>query len=277
MPALSFGPFMIPFDRLSFILAIAIFMAATSYLTKRIDPRFSAWGTLSILSFGITARAGHVIRHFETFRDEPWRALNLTDGGFFWPVGLITVVVLTIVMFRKVRLVGWGLAPLGLSAAVFGATLNLAAATPTLPLPADTFERLEGGTSTLPTMTGKPMVINLWATWCPPCRREMPMLAGVAQSTDAAQFIFADQGEERARIETFLKQEDIKLPTVLLDKYGTLTAHYRTPGLPATLFIDSNGELQSVHLGEISKEQLLVKLIEMTSSKATVESIETVQ
>lgn len=266
MPAFSLGPFLVSFDRLAVIFAVATFMAATNYLSKRIDPRFSAWGTCSIVLFAITARATHVVRNFDNFRTEPLRSLNVLDGGFFWQIGLITVAILTVAIFRKARLIAWGFTALTLSAVVIAATISLAPSTPALPLPEGEIERLEGGLTALPAITGKPMVINLWATWCPPCRRELPMMAEVAKNTDIAHFIFADQGEDRSRVEAFLRQERIELPTTLLDSLGTLTSHYQTPGLPATLFVDTRGNLQAVHLGEISKEQLLSKLAELTLS-----------
>src|SRR5690606_40886240 len=55
--------------------------------------------------------------------------------------------------------------------------------------------KLEGGEVRLPTFIGQPTVVNLWATWCPPCRREMPVLRDAQQRYPDIAFIFANQGE----------------------------------------------------------------------------------
>lgn len=100
------------------------------------------------------------------------------------------------------------------------------------------------------------MVINLWASWCPPCRREMPMMAELARSTEAAEFVFANQGENRDSIDRYLADNGISLDHVLLDSFGDLARHYGAPGLPATLFVGPDGVLEHAHLGEISREAL---------------------
>ena len=100
------------------------------------------------------------------------------------------------------------------------------------------------------------MVINLWATWCPPCPRDMPMMAEVAGSTDEADFVFANQGESRDAVDRYLAENGMALDHVLLDSFGELARHYGAPGLPATLFVGADGVLSHAHLGEISRETL---------------------
>nr|WP_244510698.1 TlpA disulfide reductase family protein [Microvirga guangxiensis] len=79
--------------------------------------------------------------------------------------------------------------------------------------------------------------MNLWASWCPPCRREMPMMAEMAAARDDVTFLFVNQGERRTTIEGYLNKEKLTLPNVLLDARMDVPRHYSTPGLPVTLFI----------------------------------------
>lgn len=107
-----------------------------------------------------------------------------------------------------------------------------------------------------PTTLEEPIVINLWESWCPPCRREMPMMADVAANTDDARLVFVNQGEGADIIRRFLKTENLELDHVVPDALGEFGRHYEVPGLPATFFIGRDGTLQSVHMDEISREGL---------------------
>ena len=82
------------------------------------------------------------------------------------------------------------------------------------------------------------------------------MMAHVAASNDDAMFVFVNQGESREIVDRYLKAENLVLDHVVLDFLGEFGRNYKIPGLPATLFINSRGELQSVHMGEISREAL---------------------
>src|SRR3546814_10052886 len=80
---------------------------------------------------------------------------------------------------------------------------------PARPLPpVAALHRLDGGAVSLAAYRGKPVLINLWATWCPPCRRELPMLAELAK-TSPVPIVFADEGEDAARVRDFLSQQNI--------------------------------------------------------------------
>jgi thiol-disulfide isomerase/thioredoxin len=121
----------------------------------------------------------------------------------------------------------------------------------------DIYRTLAGERFNPSELEGQPVVINLWATWCPPCRREMPMMADVAANTDAAELVFVNQGEGQEIIQRYLTAENLELEHVVLDGLGEFGRHYEVPGLPATLFLKSDGTLQSVHMGEISREDLV--------------------
>lgn len=107
---------------------------------------------------------------------------------------------------------------------------------------------------------GKPRVINLWATWCPPCRREMPVLQEAQQEMTDVGFVFVNQGEHSEVIEQFLSREDLALSNVMADTRGVLGYQIGSRALPTTLFINAQGKLVDAHLGELSKASLKAKL-----------------
>ena len=86
------------------------------------------------------------------------------------------------------------------------------------------------------------------------------MMADVAASTDDARMVFVNQGEGVDIIRRYLTTENLELDHVVLDALGEFGRHYEVPGLPATFFIGRDGTLQSVHMGEISREGLVAAI-----------------
>ena len=107
---------------------------------------------------------------------------------------------------------------------------------------------------------GKPMVVNLWATWCPPCRREMPVLATAQQREGDVVFVFADQGEDAPTVQAYLASEQLGPGNVLLDARRALGQHAGTSALPVTLFFAADGRLAHSRIGEISAAALTIQL-----------------
>lgn len=107
---------------------------------------------------------------------------------------------------------------------------------------------------------GKPTVINLWASWCPPCRREMPVLEAAQQRHPDVNFVFINQGEDAATITQYLQKNHFQLKHVLLDPEGLTAQKTRMYGLPSSLFFDANGQLIESHMGELSQSVLDQKL-----------------
>jgi thiol-disulfide isomerase/thioredoxin len=126
---------------------------------------------------------------------------------------------------------------------------------PDLILPSIDLLTLDGGTEQL-AGRAKPVVLNLWATWCPPCRREMPMMTDLAASRSNIDFVFANQGETEDRIRTFLMREGLPFDDMLRDPRQRLMGQMRTIGLPSTLVFDAHGKLVAAQMGEISQAAL---------------------
>lgn len=259
MNAIVIGPLVFAPDRFAAILAIAAFLFLSEILARRIDRRFSPWSWSTIIAFIVGARAGHVVQHAGSFLAEPQRAFYIWQGGFMIEAGAALAFAYTLFHFRRaLRLALWGALPGTVAAYVAVFVLQLTAGAPATPLPTgDAYRTLAGKPFDPSELKGQPMVINLWATWCPPCRREMPMMADVAASTDAATLVFVNQGEGAQIVERYLAAQGLDLDHLVLDPLGEFGRHYAVPGLPATFFIGSDGILQSLHMGEISREGLL--------------------
>jgi thiol-disulfide isomerase/thioredoxin len=256
MGAVSIGPLVLAADRFAVVLAIFLFSIITGILARRVDPAFHRWSWWVVIGAIVAARLGHVAIHWRSFAEEPWRIPAFWQGGFFWPAGAAAVALTLVLVLNDARQRLWALLPLALSLVVWNVTWQLTGGTNALSLPAGTYKSLAGEPVSLENRSGKPMVVNLWASWCPPCRREMPMMADVAATTTNAEFFFANQGEGRDRVAGYLAAQKLDLPTAILDPFSELSRHYGAIGLPMTLFIGADGVLKHAHHGEISREIL---------------------
>ena len=120
---------------------------------------------------------------------------------------------------------------------------------------------LSGESTSLAALAdGKPMVVNLWASWCPPCRREMPVLAAAQKRETWASFVFANQGENRATVQRYLSAGQLELANVVLDRDTRIGFVAGSSALPITLFYDASGQLVATHLGALSAASLTKRL-----------------
>lgn len=106
----------------------------------------------------------------------------------------------------------------------------------------------DGTTKRLTDLRGKRVVITFWATWCPPCRQEMPALQRVAASTDA-RFLAVDLLEDGARVRGFFDSLALDRLSPLLDLDGNVTRKYEVLELPQTFFIDPAGVIRHIERG----------------------------
>ena len=104
---------------------------------------------------------------------------------------------------------------------------------------------------------GKVVWINFWATWCGPCRRELPDIARLAaEFSDGDLVVLAVNQEQSAKVaRDFWEELGLDLP-ILLDSGGEVSRQYRLGGLPNNFFIDREGVLQSFQLGFLVEEQM---------------------
>jgi thiol-disulfide isomerase/thioredoxin len=119
------------------------------------------------------------------------------------------------------------------------------------------------GARTLPLaqlIAGKPAVVNLWASWCGPCRVEMPTLAAAQQRVPDVMFVFVNQGESAATVTTYLQRSGLPLTQVWLDPASQLGPATGSRGLPTTLFFDAKGQRVGAHFGILNAAALQVQL-----------------
>lgn len=256
MNAIELGPLVLSGERFAIIVGVAVFLLGAGVLASRVSPRFNGWSTVAVLAGLGAARLAHVIAHWSYFADDPLRAAAVWQGGFIWPWALLPVAVAAVVMLRERRLMLWAAAPVIACALAWTATARLTSGTEPTPAPAMALARLEGGVVNLAAVDGRPTVINLWASWCPPCRREMPALAQAQDAHPDVRFLFVNQGEGQAKVAGWLEEAGLEVDNVLLDPAMAVPRHYGTAGLPVTLFLAPDGRLARAHVGEIAPEQI---------------------
>ena len=153
---------------------------------------------------------------------------------------------------------GWLLAPGGLR---FGTGKTLAA------IGTEPLRTRQGSPVLLTTLApGKPTVVNLWASWCPPCRREMPLLAKAQLQHGDVTFVFANQGEGAFQVDDYLATEKLSLSNVLLDPGKSLGQRAGSAALPITLFFDAEGRLLYSHWGGITENSLNDRLSKLQAT-----------
>jgi len=99
-------------------------------------------------------------------------------------------------------------------------------------------------------LRGKPVMLNFWATWCPPCKDEMPYLQEIHEgySDEVLMLLAIDIGESPSTVEKFMQSNHYTLP-VLLDTSGVVAQQYSILNVPTTYFIDGDGVIQSKRIG----------------------------
>jgi thiol-disulfide isomerase/thioredoxin len=112
------------------------------------------------------------------------------------------------------------------------------------PLPALEFIDAEGATRTLEDFRGRTVLLNVWATWCPPCREEMPALDRLQQTlggTDFTVIALSIDGDGSAAVKEFFSDIKIQSLTIYTDPWGDANGALRVVGLPTTLLVDRRG------------------------------------
>ncbi len=106
-----------------------------------------------------------------------------------------------------------------------------------------------GRVARLSDLRGKVVVINFWATWCLPCREEMPALARVARAMPDVAFLAIDLQEDGAAVRSFFDQLGLDPLQPLLDTTGSTARRYGVLSLPTTFFVDKEGVIRHIELG----------------------------
>jgi cytochrome c biogenesis protein CcmG/thiol:disulfide interchange protein DsbE len=119
---------------------------------------------------------------------------------------------------------------------------------------------LDGDTVRLSDLRGKPVIVNFWATWCPPCKEEMPDIEKSYQKHKDEGYIFlgVDMKEDAATVRAFVQNRYTW--TFLLDPEGAAANAYYVTGVPETYFIDRDGIVRDAKIGAMSYAELESRL-----------------
>lgn len=254
-PILHLGPLAIATDRLIAVASIWLFVAVAGRVAARIDPRASRAGWWALAIGLLAARAGFVAQNFEAFRVAPSTILAVWQGGFSALAGIIVAALTLLVLLGRSRAGAIMLATLSVLSLVYLASLAWLAPEPRPLTPGLTVMQVDGTPVPIEGLRGRPFVVNLWATWCPPCRREMPMVVDVARSS-AIPVLLVNQGESDVEVRDFLRRERLPADAVRLDPGSTFTQAAGSGAMPTTLFVDAQGLVRDIHVGEISRAAL---------------------
>jgi peroxiredoxin/outer membrane lipoprotein-sorting protein len=118
------------------------------------------------------------------------------------------------------------------------------------PAPAFTLASLEGNDVSMADLKGKVVVLDFWATWCPPCREGLPHLAKLAgdHANQPFQLYAVNVREDAAKVKAFLEQSRLELP-VLMDAKGAVAQQYGVSGIPQTVIVGKDGTVRKVFVG----------------------------
>lgn len=127
---------------------------------------------------------------------------------------------------------------------------------------------LGGGSAVeLRELTGRPTIMNLWASWCGPCREEMPMLQEAFEDHgDTVRFLGVDTRDTAAAALSFLSDSGVGYPQVA-DVDAALLEDLGVPGLPITLAVDSAGRIVTTQIGQMTPE-ILQDVLQQLSATA---------
>jgi cytochrome c biogenesis protein CcmG, thiol:disulfide interchange protein DsbE len=258
--ALVLGPLVLEWGRLAFLIGVMVFLTvlgrASGTQKDRVkDAKLERIGTIAVILAVVAARLGFVFEQREAFATgNPLEIFDVRSGGFSWPWALMALVPLawlrTPAQFGRLA-----------SATVFAV---IAAALPFVFKPTSSsisvqndlgMQSLQGEAKTWGNLE-KPVLVNVWATWCGPCRAEMPLLAEYAKR--GAKIIFLNAGESADDVRKYLESEKLEIP-VMLDSSG-IRDQLRVVGLPTTFIIGKDGKILERRMGPLDRGGLEVLL-----------------
>lgn len=272
--AISIGPLILPTLRVGSLL---LFLGA-SWLVLRLAERRGleiAWSAASserALWLGlIGARLGFAVQNWRAYKDAPWTLLYVWQPGYSLLAGVMVGAVFLLwrlwqrpqaerLAYTKILAGGFGLS-LGLVLLlIFSISLDIGEGRLRVGDPAPNFhlQDLEGAPVALADLQGNAVVLNFWATWCPPCRREIPMLDAMNKvyMEKGAIVVGVDVGENINTVKRYIDDLGVTYPIWIggegYDNTQALLTSFGGVGLPTTVFIDPEGVIRAFQVGELS-------------------------
>lgn len=261
--SLALGPLTLPYSLVLVLAVMVLAPMAGQWVARRLGADLGSIPFRVMVTGFLVARLFYVARYYDAYLQSPLDILDIRDGGWApWAGVAVAAIVAIYLGLRRAPLRRPLAAAFGTAALVWlVGTLALdALSNEQRTLPTASLRALGGESVALGGFTGKPTVVNLWATWCPPCRREMPVLQEAQASRPDVNFVFLNQGESPEKVRSFLAAQQWPLRNVLLDQRGEVAKQLGVHGLPTTFFYDANGRLVATRLGELSRATLTERL-----------------
>ena len=122
-------------------------------------------------------------------------------------------------------------------------------------MPAITVQEVTGMPVTTDALRGRPVMYVLWASWCPPCRAELPVLQAISSQLRASgvQIVLVNQGEETAVVVPWLSTQHITL-TTWLDSRSLFATAFQAHDLPSAIFVNANGNVDLIYRGPVTHD-----------------------
>ena len=259
MLSISLGPLSLPTTVLVLLLSVVCGLTVARIVSRRSSN--SATDPLLLVLVGalLFGRLIFVIRFADSY-DSLWQMLDFRDRGIDIAATVVAALLLLMLQVKRHPPLKHAMAAGVISTAVIFSLGSwwLHAQQQQQVLAAITLESLSGYQVALPQLAqGKPVVMNIWASWCPPCHREMPVLLNAQQQYADISVIMVNLQENRATVQQYLRQHQLAFDNVLLDTRGDVASYYGAQGVPATLFFAADGKLTDAHFGELSHAILL--------------------
>ena len=260
MLSVNIGPLALSLGQALLLGAFVIALIVGAIMGRKERIPIASHLTDIFLAAMVAARIGFVIRYFEHYREDLLGIIDIRDGGFevlAGIVGALAMLAWKLWRYPPVRCALGSAAAAGmLTWGAVSLLVNLME-TQARAVPDVALAHLDNRPTSLADVAdGKPMVVNLWASWCPPCIREMPVLQKAQEDNPDITFVFVNQGEQPEAIQQFLNQHELSLDNVLTDTSATMGRTTGSQALPTTLFYDAQGRQLDAHLGELSGASL---------------------
>lgn len=277
--AFNLGPFLIPTRPLVLLLCIFVAIWSASRLGKKFNldkvrvrraAEYAAWTGM------LGGRLGFVALNWSAYRAAPWTILYVWQPGYLYLGGLISGG--TFILWQGINYIpekrrlflgvvaGSYLLAGALYIAAIGSLELLRQ--PGVPgagdiAPEINLQNLFGARVRLSDLAGRGVILNIWATWCPPCRREMPLLDEFHKNrqSEGLSVVGLDLDEPAEKVRRFVDSIGVSYPiwvdaprnTPGFDHSREIFARFGGVGVPMTIFIDREGVIRRVYVGELSR------------------------